>query len=55
MQETWVRPLSWEDPLEEKVVTHSRILTWEISWTEEPGGSPIMGSQKVGHDLETKQ
>ena len=38
MQETWVRSLGWEDPLEEGMVTHSSILAWRIPWTEEPGG-----------------
>ena len=37
MQETWVRSLGWEDPLEQEMATHSRILVWEIPWTEEPG------------------
>ena len=39
-----------EDPLEEGMATHSRILAWEVSWTEEPGGLQSMGSQTVGHD-----
>ena len=34
-QETWIRPLSWEDPLEKEMTTHSSILAWEIPWTEE--------------------
>ena len=38
MSETWVRSLGWEDLLEEGIATHSRILVWEIPWTEEPGG-----------------
>ena len=37
MQETWVRSLSWEDPLEKEMATHSSILAWKIPWTEEPG------------------
>ena len=37
-QETWVRSLGQEDPLEEEMATHSSILNWEIPWTEEPGG-----------------
>ena len=37
MQETWVRPLVGEDPLEKEMASHSSILAWEISWTEEPG------------------
>jgi len=36
MQETWVQPLGWEDNLEKGMTTHSGILPWEISWTEEP-------------------
>ena len=50
MQETWVRSLGWEDPLEKEMATHSSILDWKISWTEEPGGLQSMGSQRVGHD-----
>ena len=46
MQETWVRSLGWEDPLEKEMTTHSSILTWKIPWTEEPGGLQSMGSQK---------
>ena len=38
MQETWVRSLGWEDPLEKGKATHSSILAWRIPWTEEPGG-----------------
>ena len=37
-QETWVRSLGWEDPLEEEMATHSSILAWKIPWTEEPVG-----------------
>ena len=37
MQETHVRSLGWEDPLEKEMATHSSVLTWEIPWTEEPG------------------
>ena len=37
MQETWVRSLGWEDPLEEEMATHSSILAWRIPWTEESG------------------
>ena len=50
MRETWVRSLGWEDPLEEGMATYSSILAWRIPWTEEPGGPPSMGSQRVGHD-----
>ena len=38
MQETWVLSLGQEDPLEKGMATHSNILAWRISWTEEPGG-----------------
>ena len=41
-----VQRLSWEDPLEWKMATRSSILTWKISWTEEPGGLQSMGSQR---------
>ena len=43
VQETWVRFLGWEDPLEMEMATHSSILAWEIPWTEETGGLPSMG------------
>ena len=42
--------LGQEDPLEKGMATHSSILAWRIPWTEEPGGLPSMGSQRVGHD-----
>ena len=38
VQETQVRPLGQEDPLEKGMATHSKILAWRIPWTEEPGG-----------------
>ena len=50
MQETWVRSLGREDPLEKEMATHSSILAWRIPWTEEPGRLQSMGSQRVGHD-----
>ena len=50
VQETRVPSLGWEDPLEKEMATHSNILPWEISWTEEPGGLQSMGSQRVGHN-----
>ena len=50
MQETWVRSLGWEDPLEKGMATHSRILAWRIPWTEEPGGLESMGSQRVRYE-----
>ena len=53
MQETGVRSLGWEDPLEKGLSIHSSILVWKIPWTEEPGGLQSMGSQRVGHDWAT--
>ena len=50
VQETWVQSLGWEDSLEKEIATHSSILAWKISWTEEPGGLQSMGLQRVGHD-----
>ena len=50
MQETWVRNLGWEDPLEKEMATHSSILAWGIPWTEEPGWLQSMGLQRVEHD-----
>ena len=50
MQETWVRSLGWEDPLEEGMATHSSILAWRIPWTEEPGGLQSTGSQRVRYN-----
>ena len=44
-QEMQIRSLGWEDPLEEKMATHSSILARIIPWTEEPGGLQSMGSQ----------
>ena len=49
-QETRVRSLGWEVPLEEDITTYSSTLAWEIPWTEEPGGLQSMGSQRVGYD-----
>ena len=48
MQETWVRSLGWEDPLEKRMATHSSILPWRIPWKAEPGGLQSMGSQRAG-------
>ena len=45
MWETWVQSLGWKEPLEEGMATHSSILAWRISRTEEPGGLQSMGSQ----------
>ena len=49
-QETRVRSLGWEDPLEKEMATHSSILAWEISWTEEPSGLQSTGLQIVRHN-----
>ena len=46
LQEIQIQSLGKEDPLEKGMATHSSILTWEIPWTEEPGGLQSMGSQK---------
>ena len=46
VQETRVRSLVWEDPLEKGMATHSSILAWEILWTEEPGELQSVGSPK---------
>ena len=45
MQETPIPSLGQEDPLEEKMATHSSIFAWEVPWTEKPGGPQSMGSQ----------
>ena len=50
MQETQVRSLGWEDPLEKEMATHSSILAWKIPWSEEPDRLKSMGSQRVGHN-----
>ena len=50
-----VPSLGWEDPLEKEMATHSSVPTWRISWTVEPGGLQSMGSQRVRHDLATRQ
>ena len=55
MEETWVASLGQEDPLEEEMATHSSILAWRIPWTEEPGRLQSMRSQRVRHNLATKQ
>ena len=50
MQETWVRSLSWEDPLEESMATCSRILAWRIPIDGEAWRATVYGVAKVGHD-----
>ena len=49
-QEMWVRSLGREDPLKEGMATHSGILAWRIPWTEEPGGLPSTGLERVRHN-----
>ena len=52
MQETWVRSLGWEDPLEKGMATDSCILAWRIPWTEKPVGLKSMGLQKKSYRTE---
>ena len=54
-QEMQVQSLGWEDPLEEEMATHSRILAWKIPWTEELGGLQSMKSQRHDWVTEHKQ
>ena len=49
-QETWVRSLGWEDPLEKEMTTRSSILAWRIPWTEESGGLQSLGFQRARQD-----
>ena len=53
MRETWVWSLSWEDPLEKAMASHSSTLAWKIPWMEEPGRLQSMGSLRVRHDWMT--
>ena len=46
LREIWVQSLSWEDPLEKEMATHSSTLAWKIPWTEEPGRLQYMGLAK---------
>ena len=50
MQETQVRSLDWEDPLEKEMATHSSTLAWKIPWMEERGRLQSMGLQRIRHD-----
>ena len=50
VQETGMRSMGQEDPLEKEMETHSSILAWRISWTEEPGGLQSVGLQRVRHE-----
>ena len=54
MKETQIQSPGQEDPLEKEMATHSSILGWDISRTEEPGGLQSMELQRVRHDLVTK-
>ena len=54
-QETRAPSLGQQDPLEKEMTTHSSILAWRILWTEKPGGLQSTGSQRVGHNLTTRQ
>ena len=54
-QETLVRSLGWEDPLEKEMATHSSILAWKISWIEEPGGLQFMGCKDSDTTEATEQ
>ena len=47
MQETPVRSLGWEDPLEKEMAAHSRTLAWKVPWTEEPGGYSPWGCKEL--------
>ena len=50
MQETWVRSLGWEDPLEKEMASHSSIVAWRIPWTEGSGRLQSIRSHRAGHD-----
>ena len=55
MQETWVRSLGLEDPLEKEMATHSSILAWEIHGLRRLAGYSPWSHKRVGHDLATNQ
>ena len=50
MQETWVRSMGWEDPLEEAMATHSSILAWRVPMDREAWQATVHGVTRVGHD-----
>ena len=50
MWEPWVQPLGREDPLEKGMETHSSILAWKITWTEEADELQFIASQRIRHD-----
>ena len=54
MQETWVRFLGWEDPLEKEMATHSSILAWRIPMDREAWRDTVRGVARVEHDLATQ-
>ena len=54
MQETWVRSVGWEAPLEKEMATHCSILTRRIPWTRGAWQATVHGVTRVGHDLVTK-
>ena len=49
-QETWIRSLGWQDPLEKGMATHTSILAWRIPWAEKSGALQSMRLQRVEHD-----
>ena len=49
VQETWVRALGWEDPLEKQMAIHSSTIAWKIPWTEEPGRLQSMGAARLSY------
>ena len=51
----WVRSLGQENNPGKEMATHSNILAWKFPWTEEPGRLQSTGSQRIGHDVVTKQ
>ena len=53
--EKQIRSLGWENPLEKEIATHSSILAWEIPWTAETQGLQFVESQRVRHNLVSKQ
>ena len=47
VQESWIQPLGWEDPLEKGMATHSNVLVWRIPWTEEPDRLQFIGCKEL--------
>ena len=54
MQETWVQPLDWEDPLQKEMATHFSILAWKIPWKGSLAGYSPWGGKRVGLDFAIK-